>query len=144
MLALRDPLPNKSDWAMTIGQIGLFLGIVVAITIRIKSNAEFIGSVFAEKIHGAQARSLVKFACVLGPLFIALLVEKEVLGLISTFSSLLCPYFIIIIPGLLNLKLSKQLKLGKGSRLFIWVFMISVSLLLFASVIFNIYAHIQN
>jgi hypothetical protein len=99
MLALREPIKNHSDLAMTIGQIGLFLGISVAITIRIKSNSDFIKSYIPEKTIGPFYDGLIKFACALFPLGIALIVEQEVLGLISTFSSLLCPYFIIIIPG---------------------------------------------
>lgn len=99
MLALRDsPFPG-SDWAMTIGQVGLFVGISVAIVIRIKSNADFIEGFLAPRQLGLFDRSLIKFTCALCPLLIALMVEKQVLALISTFASLLCPYFIIIVPG---------------------------------------------
>lgn len=141
MLALRDPLPNQSDYAMTIGQAGLFVGILVAITIRIKSNAEFIESVFGSKVESKELSNFVKFLCAMLPLIIALLVQEEVLGLISTFSSLLCPYFIIIVPGLLNLKLAKELELSRFKQGVIVVFMLVVSLTLFASVVCNVYLH---
>jgi hypothetical protein len=103
MLALRDPINGVSDIAMTIGQIGLFVGISVAIVIRIKSNADFVESFIPGKDTGPFVKGLVKFGSALIPLCIALSVEKEVLSLISIFSSLLCPYFIIIIPGMVYL-----------------------------------------
>ena len=99
LLALRAPLPFESDYAMTVGQIGLFLGISVSITIRIKSNADFVESYLSEKKRTKAVAGIIKFFCALLPLLVALAVEKEVLGLISTFASLLCPYFIIIVPG---------------------------------------------
>lgn len=100
MLALREPREDSSDLAMTIGQVGLFVGISVAITIRIKSNADFIEGFVAPKYLTSLMRSAIKFGCAMCPLIIALAVEQKVLSLISTFASLLCPYFIIIVPGM--------------------------------------------
>ena len=99
MLALREPLPGSRDIAMTIGQIGLFCGISVSIILRIKFNSDYIKSFFGRDDISGMKDALIKFFCALLPLAIAIVVKKEIFQLISTFASLLCPYFIIIIPS---------------------------------------------
>jgi hypothetical protein len=99
MLALREPVPGSSDIAMTIGQIGLFFGITVSIILRIKFNSDYIRSFFGRQDFSPLFNAVLKFFCALFPLIIAIFVKKEIFQLISTFASLLCPYFIIIVPS---------------------------------------------
>jgi amino acid permease len=102
MLALRKPLPGSKDIAMTIGQIGLFTGISVSIILRIKFNSDYIKSFFSNFEQSPSVDFLIKLLCILVPLLISIFVEQNVFKLISTFASLLCPYFIIIVPGKLQ------------------------------------------
>ena len=99
MLALRKPLPGSSDWAMTLGQAGLFFGITVSIILRIKFNSDYIKSYFGREDFSFGFDALIKFCSALLPLFIAITIKKSIFDLISSFASLLCPYFIIIIPS---------------------------------------------
>lgn len=99
MLALRPPLPGSSDVAMTIGQVGLLTGIMVSIMLRIKFNFDYIRGFFGRDKLSFLSSALLKLGCAVVPLLICILVHKDVFNLISTFSSLLCPYFIIIVPG---------------------------------------------
>jgi amino acid permease len=102
MLALRKPLPGSKDIAMTIGQIGLFTGISVSIILRIKFNSDYIKSFFSNFEQSPSVDFLIKLLCISVPLLISIFVEQNVFKLISTFASLLCPYFIIIVPGKLQ------------------------------------------
>ena len=83
------------------------------------------------------------FFSVIIPYAISLYV-KQLINFISLLSSILCPYFIIIAPSLMGLKLSKELKFGKLKKAFICIYMFGVTGILGVSIFYNIVAFIEG
>lgn len=77
--------------------------------------------------------------CIFGiiPFGFSLLIKKEIMVLISLLTSILCPYYIIVAPALMNLKISKQLKIGKNEVKFIWAFLVFFTILLIMAIGIN-------
>jgi hypothetical protein len=108
---------------MSFAQIGLFVGMTVAICVRINSNKDTVLSIFdagrrsmahmyaSGKNQPFMERSMlkegrfnfrvvaIKFFCAAIPFAFSLLIEKNAVMVISLISSIYCPYFIVIIPG---------------------------------------------
>ena len=73
---------------------------------------------------------------------VAALVTNNLIRFISLASSVLVPYFIVICPSLMNIKLRNQLKLSDGEVKVINVYMYTFSGLLAASILKSTYDYI--
>ena len=109
---------------MSFTQVGIFLGMTVAICVRIRSNRDTILSLFDAGRRRAAHESikfgrhlvlkndgerrfsfadiLIKLICAAVPFVFASMIHKNAVRVISLISSLYCPYFIVIIPGQLT------------------------------------------
>jgi len=70
--------------------------------------------------------------------FLSLLISKNLLVVISLFTSLLSPYFIIIAPCLMALKISEKIGVDRNEKIFICCFGVFMTSCLLISVIVNL------
>ena len=71
------------------------------------------------------------------PFCFSLLIKKEIMVLISLLTSILCPYYIIVAPALMNLKIAKDLKLKKNEIFFIRFFLVFFTIVLLMAIGIN-------
>lgn len=57
--------------------------------------------------------------------------------MISLFSSILCPFFVVVCPAILSIKLREKLKIGKTQVVVIYIQMIGSLMILSVSIIMN-------
>ena len=156
LVIARDPLPGSSDILMTIGQLGLFVGLTIALSLRILANKDNIQSMIEhiekkpknyEKVEDeaqskvAPKKSREKLSFVLSgfvPYILSLFINKEINGYISFISSFTCPVFIVIMPSLMNLKLREQFRLSSASVGLIYTYLGVFAFLLIMAIIVNI------
>lgn len=170
---LREPLKDSNDIAMTIAQLGLVISLLVALCVRITSAKDTFMALFnnkqnsednnqssepiEEELVGGQGKGFkrnwlngrvveigVSFLIACVAYFCSLFLQERVISVISLLTSILCPYFIIIAPSLMSLKLAERLGLGKKWRILIWTFMIGFCGILAFSVGVNLYDFIND
>jgi len=160
LVIARKALPGSSDILMSIGQLGLFVGLVVATSLRILSNKDNVMSLFSPpytpyvekvcqiepiKTNRLNKKEILIFIVVgFIPYVCALFLKDNVNNIISLISSLLCPIFIVIMPALMNIKLKAQFNYSSLKvfmiKLYIFVFVILLSL----SIGVNIYKFVTG
>lgn len=152
----REPLEGSQDLLMSFGQVGLFIGLVVSTSLRMISNLDNFHSLFKkdknddlfvqsedtdtteEGERSMLAKIITYLVCFLVPYIFSLLLGKDVNTIISLASSIFCPFFIIIFPALLNIKLKNQFKYNNRDMLIINAYMYTFSGILLISIIINI------
>jgi amino acid permease len=106
-IVLRPSLVGSSDIFMTIGQFGILLTMLLGLIIRVQSNRNIIqyflktagciqkkpGDKISKKAN-VTITSLLTFI----PGVIAILIQTNISNYVSLFSSLVCPYYILIAP----------------------------------------------
>ena len=157
LVIARDPLPGSSDVLMSIGQMGLFIGLTISLSLRILANKDNIMGVIGnknkasenyEQVDGqepsgegqvSKTRERISYA-VSGfvPYVFSLFINNQINSYISFISSFTCPVFIIIMPSLMNLKLREQFQLGSGSICLIYAYLALFAVLLIMAIIVNI------
>ncbi len=129
LVIARDPLPGSSDILMTIGQLGLFIGLTISLSLRILANKDNILGVIGNKNNGTENYKQVeeqestserqpskvreRISYVLSGFIhyiFSLFINNQINSYISFISSFTCPVFIIIMPSLMNLKLREQFR----------------------------------
>ena len=156
----RPALPGSNDIWMTFGQIGLFCGLVVATSLRILSNKDNVMSLFSapktaltEKMSETQPVQQSKFTqrdilvmLVIGllPYLASLLLNENVNGIISLISSLLCPFFIVILPAWVNIKLRSKFNYSNKTVFLIKLYVVVYTVLLAISIGVNVYNFISG
>ena len=169
---LRDPLEGSNDIAMTIAQLGLVLSLLVALCVRITSAKDTFLALLTNKKDNNEEETEennyerlnenndeindekstrnrmieigVSFTVALIAYISSLFLEKKVISVISLLTSILCPYFIIIAPSLMTLKMADRLKLSTAWIRFVWTFMIIFCIILSFSVAVNLYDFIND
>ena len=71
------------------------------------------------------------------PYVLSLFLKNGINRIISLASSIFCPFFIIMYPGLMNLRLAKEFRLSKYSIWGIYAFMWGFGILLLISIFVN-------
>jgi amino acid permease len=154
---LREPLDDSKDILMTIAQLGLFLSLLVSLCVRITSAKDTLLALFNKKENSKeetltienkkQSKTLeiiINFILTSIAFTASIFLEKKIISIISLLSSILCPYFIIIAPSLMNLKMAEKLKISKSYKIFIIFFMVLFSLILGISIGINLYYFIND
>lgn len=155
LVIARKALPGSKDILMSIGQIGLFVGLVVATSLRILSNKDNIMSLINppyavrnEMIcevnpvkKGALTKREIAIMVLVGalPYAFALFLQDNVNNIISLISSLLCPIFIIIMPAWMNIQLRAQFNYSNAKVFFIKSYIFVFLAILSVSIGVNIY-----
>lgn len=160
LVIARKALPGSNDILMSIGQSGLFVGLVVATSIRILSNKDNVMSLFNprrtayaqlvsddEQVKSNSFRKMEVFVIIaVGfiPYVCALFLKDNVNSIISLMSSLLCPFFIIIMPAWMNIKLKAQFNYSAAKVFFIKLYIAFFVILLSLSIAVNTYNFITG
>jgi len=152
-IILREAPTGYNDIMMNIGLIGIIISLIIGITIRINcntntlyvflSNFELFNNVNFESLPKVTSLGLF-LTNILIPVFLSLLITEDILSIISLFTSILCPYFMIICPCLLTLKLKKKYGYSKKFEICIYVYLALVLTLVFISIGTNIYSLISG
>lgn len=145
---------------MTIGQLGLFVGLVVATSLRILANKDNVMSLFSPPYtpYGEQIFEVqpaipsgltrqqfgVIFAVGFIPFIASLFLKENVNNIISLISSLLCPIFIVIMPAWLNIKLRAHFNYSPTKVFFIKFYVFFFSVLLSMSIGVNVYKFVTG
>lgn len=120
-IAMRPPLENSYDIQMTVIQLGLIFGLTISICVRVNALVATIRSILIQPFFDCKSSSAspslfsrfaaltnsmpiwrFSVASVLLPFCCSLLINKNVISVISLISSVLCAYNIIIAPGRLT------------------------------------------
>jgi hypothetical protein len=106
-IVLREPLQGSKDIFMTIGQLGVLITMVLGVVIRVRCNSNIIQYFLknagcidkkpGDKIS-KKARFTIGFCLSYIPGVIAMLIKSGISNYVSLFSSLVCPYYILIAP----------------------------------------------
>ncbi len=88
------------------------------------------------KKKGKITEILIMFIAVIIP-YLASLIVRQLINVISLLSSILCPYFIIIAPSLMVLKLKKELKVSYFKQIIIKIYMVVFTSILAVSIVQN-------
>lgn len=106
-IVLRQPLPGSLDILMTIGQFGVMITLVLGLVIRVRCNRNIIqyflkNAGWIDKKPGEKVSKKVKvtvsLVLTLFPSVCAMLIQSNISDYVSLFSSLVCPYYILIAP----------------------------------------------
>ena len=107
-IILRSAIEGSSDILMLIAQIGFFVIISFSIIVRIKVMTQIIFSILVKRgvIRKRPAKKISRITKVVIttlisfiPMGLSFFVGDNVLNIISIFSSICCPYYIIICPS---------------------------------------------
>lgn len=106
-IVLRKPLPGSLDVIMTIGQLGVMVTLVLGLIIRVRCNRDIVqffmkNAGWIDKKPGEKVSKKVKVTVsvvlTLLPSICAMLIKSNISDYVSLFSSLICPYYILIAP----------------------------------------------
>jgi len=106
-IVLRQAPPGSLDISMTIGQFGILLTMMLGLIIRVQSNSNIVqyflktaGWIDKKPNDKISRKANVTIAAILTfvPGVIAILIQTNISNYVSLFSSLVCPYYILIAP----------------------------------------------
>lgn len=141
----RPAMNDSKDLMMTFVQLGVICSLILGITLRIIG----ITDNFIELIkkpgeeENIKLKRIFMLIIALSCYFFSLFVKK-LLSVISLFSSLLCPVFIIICPAILSIKLRDKLKIGRAQIVFIYLQLIVFLMFLGISIVKNLMDFFNN
>ena len=106
-IVLREPLQGSLDIWMTIGQFGILITMILGVVIRVRCNRDLviyflknlkcISKKPGEKVS-KKASFTVSAILSFVPGVVAMLIKTNISNYVSLFSSLVCPYYILIAP----------------------------------------------
>ena len=106
-IVLREPLPGSLDIFFTIGQFGVLITMILGVVIRVRCNRDLViyflknmGCITKKPGEKISKKSSFIVSGVLSfvPGIIAMLIKTNISNYVSLFSSLVCPYYILIAP----------------------------------------------
>lgn len=146
MILLRSESPdNPTDVLMTVAQIMVFFGITINVVNYTNASLDSLTWFVPKDDRVSRFEELTDrnkyliFWYIVGMTMACFLLPFEISPLIDAVISILSPIYMVLIPGLMNLKLSSRLRLG-DERVVIKLFMFFVTL----SMIIATYLSVKN
>ena len=122
--------------------------MLIGLCIRVRSATDIFSALFTNKDIEYTQKSkpelskwkiyVQNFMWTLLPFLFSLVVD-QLIHVISLMSSILCPYFIIVAPSLMNLKLYRELELSNLNKIGIKIFMTFFTTMLLICIVVNAY-----